>query len=144
ARKDVADWAAVSVAVNSSTGDVWTVSRRYSKDVGKNTLIGLDNDGKLRHTIKLDDGMIPFRAAVNPRRGSVCVGNWKRSRLPYDAKGKRLAEHKLGALTVAVNPASDNVWVVTQTEILDVDPKGKIVGRTSLQGKTTQAWIAAY
>jgi RNA polymerase sigma factor (sigma-70 family) len=143
-RKVVADWFAVSVAVNPTTGDVWTVSRRYSKDLGKNVLLGFDSDGKLRHTIPLGEEAIPFRVAVNPRDGSVWVANWGKSLLHYDAKGKRLGEHKLAALTVAVNSSNDNVWVVTGTEILDVDPKGKVVGRTGLRAKTTQAWIASY
>jgi DNA-binding beta-propeller fold protein YncE len=143
-RKHVADWFAVSVAVNNSTGDVWTVSRRYSDKLGANALLGFDNDGKARVTAKLADDAIPFRVAVNPRDGSVWVVNIRRSLLHYDSKGKRIAEHKLEALTVAAKPGSDNVWIVTQTEILDMDSKGKVVGRTPLRAKTSQAWIAAY
>lgn len=142
-RKDVADWCAVSVAVNAKTGDVWTVVRDYSEK-DKNALVGHDSDGKLRHTIKLGDKAIPFRVAVNPRDGSVWVVDIRKSLLHFDAKGKRLGEHELGALTVAVNSASDNVWIVTKEEILDVDPRGKIVGRNALRAKTSQAWIASY
>jgi DNA-binding beta-propeller fold protein YncE len=143
-RKDVAGWCAVSVAVHPTTGDVWTVSRHHSNDLGKNNLFSFDNDGKLRHSLPLGEQTIPFRVAVNPRDGSAWVVNFRKSLLHYDAKGKRIAEHNLNALTVAVNPASDNVWVVTPTEILDVDNKGKIIGRTALRAKTTQAWIASY
>jgi DNA-binding beta-propeller fold protein YncE len=144
AEKTVADWYAVSVAVNGSTGDVWTVTRRHSAQLGENALLGFDNDGKARHTVKLADDAIPFRVAVNPRDGSVWVVNIRKSLLHYDSKGKRIAEHKLDALTVATRPGSDNVWVVTEKEILDVDSKGKVIGRTALRAKTTQAWIASY
>jgi hypothetical protein len=143
-RKDVASWCAVSLAVNPTTGDVWAVSRLYAKDRGKNALMCFDGEGKPRHTIDLGDEANPFRVAVNARDGSVWVANWGKSLLHYDAKGKRLAEHKLPALTVAANPRSDNVWVVTKEETLDVDARGKVVGRTGHRAKTTQAWIASY
>lgn len=147
AEKEITIWNSVSVAVNGDTGDVWTVSRRHPQVVGsKNALFGFDNAGKPRCTVELGDTdeMIPFKVAVNPRDGSVWLANFRRSLLHFDAKGKRIAEHKIKALTVAVNTASNNVWVVTEQEVLDVDPKGKVVGRTPLKAKTSQAWVAAY
>src|SRR5205823_5376926 len=105
-RKDVADWFAVSVAVDPTSGDVWTVSRKYSEELGKSTLFCFDNDGKRRHAIELGE-LSPCKVAVNPRDGSVWVATFGDKLLHYDARGKKLAGLELGALTVAVNSTND-------------------------------------
>jgi DNA-binding beta-propeller fold protein YncE len=142
-RQDVADWCAVSLAVNPKSGDVWAVTRRYLKKEGKNALLCFDGDGKPLHTIGLEDQM-PSQVVFDSRDGSVWVVIFHRGLLHYDAKGKLIARHKLAVHSVAVNPANDNIWAVTDTEIQQLSPKGKTLNRTPLKGKTTAAWIACY
>lgn len=144
-RKDIAKWCAVSVAVDQKTGAVWVLRRAVeppNKDDG-NHLLGFDNDGKLLHTIPLDD-RTPIRVAVDSRDGAVWVTNAGKSVLRFSSGGQMEAEYKFPALTVEVGRASGTAWVVTQEEILKIDREGKVHGRTKHKAKTSMAWIASY
>jgi DNA-binding beta-propeller fold protein YncE len=142
-RQKVAQWFAVSVAVNPKTGAVWLVTRKHPQVVSKNELLGFRNDGTLLHRVPLGD-RTPFRVAVDARDGTVWVTDHGKAVLRFSAAGKLEAEHKLSALTAEVEAETGNLWVVTGTELLNVNRKGEVLLRARHRKSTTQAWIAAF
>jgi DNA-binding beta-propeller fold protein YncE len=143
ARTDVAEWCAVSVAVDPKTRTTWVAAREYDATKGRNELLVFDRDGKPLRTIALGE-KVPFRIAVDPRDGSVWVANLRKSLLHYSADCKLKGEHDVAALTVDVDRRTEHVWAVTAEEVLKLNPKGEVVARAKHPANTTQAWIACY
>jgi RNA polymerase sigma factor (sigma-70 family) len=143
-RRTISTWCASSVVVNQKTGVVWVAVRQHSQ-VGDsvNELLAFDGEGKRLHKIPLGD-KVPFRVAVDAETGAVWVANLRQSLLRFSAEGKQEVELLFSALTVEVEAGTGNAWVVTPTEILKINPRGDVLARVQLRGKTTQAWIAGY
>src|SRR5262249_32102101 len=116
-QKPLAEWCAVSVAVEHKTGTVWVVARQYALGGGRNERLGFDNDGKALHTIPLGTRN-PFKVAVDERDGAVWVANKRKSVLRYTADGKLAREDNVPALAVEADRSTGNAWVVTPEEIL--------------------------
>lgn len=107
-----------------------------------NRLLKFDVDGKELVAIELVQ-KCPFRVSVNPQDGSAWVANFGTSVEQFSADGKSQAEHALDALTVQVDPAGADAWVVTPAEVQKMTPKGEVTKRLKHAGKTPQAWIAS-
>jgi RNA polymerase sigma factor (sigma-70 family) len=143
-RQQIADWYAVSVAVDARSGTVWAVTRRHQRQgMGKNGLLTFDSAGKKLHDIALGDG-IPFRVAVDERDGSAWVTDLRKGLRHYDSTGKLTSDLTLHALAAEVEPATGNVWVVTNEAILKITAQGKVLHRTPHRSETSQAWLATY
>jgi DNA-binding beta-propeller fold protein YncE len=142
-RKDIAEYCAVSVAVDPRTGGIWAVTCGYDDGTkGRNELLGFDPDGKPLVTRAMDKR--PLRVSVDPKDGAVWVVNWRRELRWFTAEGKPGDTFKIPALTADVDRRTGHAWAVTESELLTVDRKGEVVARAKHKGKTTQAWIACY
>jgi hypothetical protein len=137
----VSDWCAISLAVDSRTGNVWVVSRRSSARRGQNALLGFDNSGKRLCTIELKEGY-PFRVAVDPRDGAVWLTLMNSALQRYSAAGKLEVALKVPALTAEVDARTGNVWAVLAEEVRVLDRKGTVLKRFKHKASTEQAWIA--
>ena len=117
-RKEVAEWCAVSVAIDPKAKTVWVVGREHTKGkLGRSELIAFDRNGKTLRTVPLEDKH-PFRVAADPRDGSVWVANVAKSLLHYSSEGKLLAEYdKIPAVTLDMDRQTEHVWVVTAEEV---------------------------
>ena len=85
----------------------------------------------------------PFRVSVDPRDSSVWVANFRKSVERFSADGKPQAEYAIEALAVQVDLAESNAWVVTPTEVQEINRNGIVIKRMSHAAKTSQAWIKA-
>ncbi len=142
-RKDIAEYCAVSVAVDPRTGGVWAVTCGYDDGTkGRNELLGFGPDGKSLVTRAVDKQ--PHRVSVDPKDGAVWVVNSRRGLRWFTAEGKPGDTFKIPALTVDVDRRTGHAWAVTESELLKVDRKGEVVARAKHKEKTTQAWIACY
>jgi hypothetical protein len=142
--KTITTWCASCLSVHPATGKVWVAVREHPQVAGsKNQLLGFDNDGALRHTVELDD-LSPFHVSVSSKTGAVWVTIFNKSVRRYSSAGKLEAEHKVEALTAAADLTSDDVWVVTATEVRRMGPKGKVLKRAKHRGKTSQAWVVGF
>lgn len=142
-RRNLADWCAVSVAVDPKAGAVWAVTREYSVGYGRNELLKFDRDGNPLLRVPLGDGA-PFRVTVDQGDGSVWVTVWGKSLLHFSAAGRLLVEQFLPVLAAEVARGTGDLWIVTNAEILKMDPWGQVLRRTQRAAPTTQAWLAAY
>ena len=68
-------------------------------------------------------------------------GKLRKAVLMVSADGKQLEQDPLPSLSLDVGKAG-NVWVVMDTEVVKLDAKGKVLARSPLRGRTSQAWIA--
>jgi DNA-binding beta-propeller fold protein YncE len=143
ARQTVTNWCASSLAVDLYTGAVWVTTRHHSGQLGRNALVGFDNQGRQRHDVALGTH-IPFRVAVDSDTGAVWVTNWKRSLLKYTSAGKPDGEHRVEALAADVEPGTGCVWVATGEEVLMLGKGGKVLAQAKHKGKTRQAWVLGY
>jgi hypothetical protein len=143
-QKQITTWCAASLAVNPKTGAVWVANREHTPAVlGKNELLGFDNEGQLVHSIPLKNGS-PFRVAVDPNDGTVWVTIMRGPVLRYTADGKADGGQKVTAIAADVDPHTGDVWVVTEEEVLRLNKKGETVARAKHEAKTTQSWIVCY
>jgi hypothetical protein len=143
ARVPVAGWCASSLAVNHKTGAVWVATRHHSAGLGKNALVGFDNDGRRLHEVDLGT-RTPFRVAVDSATGSVWLTIMRNMVLKFTADGKPNGERKVQALAADAEPGTGAVWVVTQEEVLKLDRTGKVVAKVPHKARTGQAWALAY
>jgi hypothetical protein len=141
-RRPLTNWNSSSLAVNACTGDVWVTTRHHSGRLGRDALLGFDNEGRPKHDIPLAGA--PFRVAVDSASGSVWVTIFRRSVLKFTAAGRPDGQHKVAAVTADVEPGTGNVWVVTQQEVMKLDGKGKVLARARHAGPSSQAWALAY
>jgi hypothetical protein len=139
----VADWCASSLAVNQKTGAVWVATRHHSGRLGRNALVGFDNQGRRLHELELGS-RTPFRVAVDSATGSVWVTILRGPVLKYTADGKPDGERKVRALAADVEPGTGSVWVATEEEVLKLDRTGKVVAQARHKAKTSQAWVLSY
>jgi DNA-binding beta-propeller fold protein YncE len=142
-QKPITDWCASSLAVDQRTGAVWVATREHSARLGKNELLGFDNDGRLLHRIALG-ARTPFRIAVDSRDGSVWVTILRGAVCKYTAAGKPDGEHKLQALAADVDPQTGDVWAVTADEVVKLDKAGKVLATAKHKAHTSQVWVASY
>jgi len=140
-RTTVAKWCACSVAVDDARGLVWVAVSSHPDVTGsKNKLLSFTADGRLRSTVPLGQRR-PFRVAVERRSGTVWVTQMRKAVLMVSADGKQLEQDPLPSVSLDVDGAG-NVWVVMDTEVVKLDAKGKVLARSPLRGRTSQAWIA--
>jgi hypothetical protein len=139
--KGVADWCAVSLAVNPRSGAVWAASRKYPPGRGRDALLGFDNAGKRLADVDLESA--PFRLALNPADGSVWVTLIARGLRRYSARGRLEAKVDLPVLTAEVDPRTGNVWAVTAAEVRLLARNGRLLKSFPHKARTSQAWIAS-
>jgi DNA-binding beta-propeller fold protein YncE len=142
-RVPVAGWCAISLAVNHQSGAVWVATRQHTPGLGKNALLGFDNQGRRMQEVELG-GRTPFRVAVDSATGSVWVTILRGPVLKYTADGKPDGERKVKALAADAEPGTGAVWVATGEEVLKLDRTGKVVAKAGHKAKTGQAWVLAY
>jgi DNA-binding beta-propeller fold protein YncE len=140
-RRKIAEWCAVSLAVNQKNGKVWVVKREGEKD--QNELLGFSNKGEITLTVPLEKRN-PTHVSVNQRDGTVWVTAAGQSVLRYAEDGALEVELKFPALAAEIDQKTEHVWIVTQEELLKIDKKGKVIVKVSHKNKTNIAWIATY
>src|SRR5262249_10612177 len=119
------------------------VTRQYSARLGRNALLGFDNQGRLLHDIALGTST-PFRVAVDSDSGAVWVTIFRGRGLKYTAAGKPDGGRRGPALAAGVRPGSGAVWGARGEEVLKRDRTGRVVVRASHKAKTSQAWVLCY
>ncbi|MGL4549582.1 MAG: hypothetical protein ACRC33_00230 [Gemmataceae bacterium] len=140
-RQRVAEWCAVTVAVDPKAGTVWVGERRYDAMKGEDAVKGFNGDGTARGSKGLATG--PMRLAVDPDGPAVWVTQGREVvRLSADLKTRQA--FAIPALSLDVQPRTGTVWVVTAEDVRRLDRDGKELSRTPLGAKTQQAWIAAW
>jgi DNA-binding beta-propeller fold protein YncE len=139
----VAGWCASSLEVNQKTGSVWVATRHHSAALGKNALVGFENEGRRRHEVELG-ARSPLRVSVDSSTGCVWVTIIRGPLLKYTADGKPDGERNVKALAADVEPGTGAVWVATQEEVLKLDRTGKVVAKASHKATTSQAWVLSY
>jgi hypothetical protein len=141
-RTDLAKWCCSSLDVHADSGRVWVTARSHP-DVpdSKNELIGLDTEGKVKHTVDFGKRG-PFHTRVDPRTGSVWVADFRTAVRRYSPDGELTLDKKIEALAIHPDPATGELWVVTQDETIRMAEDGVITKRVKHAGPTMQAWIA--
>jgi len=121
---------------------VWVAVRQHPDVVGSsNRLFKFDAAGKGLAAVDFGE-KFPFRVSVDQKDGSVWVAMMRSSVKRISAAGDAEAEFPVEALSVQVDPAGSDVWVVTSTETQRMTPRGEVTKRVKHAGKTSQAWIA--
>jgi DNA-binding beta-propeller fold protein YncE len=138
----ITTWGAATVDVDPVNGAAWIAVRKHpDMKQSENRLLKFDGVGKELASIDLAD-KIPFRISVDSKDGSIWLANLRKSVLHYSKDGKLNAEHVIGALAVQVDPAGGDAWVVTESDVQKMNPKGVVTSKLAHAGKTSQVWIA--
>jgi DNA-binding beta-propeller fold protein YncE len=133
-----------SLEVDPKTGTVWMVNQMNPNvPFSNDELLGFDSHGKRVFQTSLEDRM-PIQVVVDPLDGTVLVVCWRKAVLRFDSKGKRLAEHPILALSLAVEPSTGCLWVATDEAAVKLDRDGKEIARVPLVEPTPHACIVCY
>jgi len=141
-RKNVSTWCSSCLAVHPDTGRVWVAARQHPQVAGsRNEILSFDNNGELKQTIPFGERS-PFHITIDKKTGSGWVTDFKTGVRRYDADGKLEVDRKIEALAAHADPATGELWVVTEDETVRMSATGEIVKRVKHAGKTSQAWVA--
>jgi len=141
-RKNVSTWSASCLAVHADTGRVWVAAREHPQVAGsRNEILSFDNNGDHKHTIPFGERS-PFHLTIDKKTGAAWVTDFRTAVRRYDADGKLEVDRKIDALCAHADPATGELWVVTQEETVRMSATGEIVKRVKHAGKTSQAWVA--
>lgn len=143
-RRPLAAWTCASVAPDPRDGSAWVVERQHPDVKGSvDRLVRLDTDGNIVKEVDLN-GEVPFGVACDPKTGTAWVVGLRRNVLRVPVDGPPLPPLDIPARSVAIGPASAEIWVATEQEVLRLNDKGEPEARYRFAKPSSQSWLAAF
>ena len=143
-RKPQEGWAYVSVAANPRDGSVWIVERAHPNVARSvNRLWHLAADGTTIKTWDLGEKPV-FGVACEPMTGTAWVVSLGSEILRFTADGKELPPLPVRARAIAISPATGQVWVTTETEVLQLDGAGRPKTVSRFESKSGQSCLGRF
>jgi 5-hydroxyisourate hydrolase-like protein (transthyretin family) len=139
-----AGWAYVSVAMNPRDGSLWIVERAHP-DVARsvNRLWHRDAKGGVIKTWDLGEKPI-FGVACDPKTGTAWVTSLGTDLLRFTADGNELPPLPVKARAIAISPATGQVWLTTETDIVRLDGSDRLHTVSRFGATSGQSWLAVF
>ena len=140
----VPTFACVSVAAAPFGDGAWIVERANPRFPGSiDQLIFVSNDGNVTKQVTRT-GWKPFGVACDVKSSAAWVASTKKALYRIPLEGDAVQEWPIPAVSVAVGPLTDSVWVATPSDVIRLDQKGQVVFKSPLNAASHQSCIAAY
>jgi hypothetical protein len=137
-------WAYASVSADPLGEGAWVVEREHFQVAGSvDRLLFVTADGRVMKRIQRP-GWRPFGVACDTKGHAVWVSALGSDLTRISLEDDSVRDVPIRAIAVAVGPSSDQLWATTSTELLRLDPAGKVIARAALGGPSSQSWLAAF